>query len=405
MDADSLQAMERDLMPNDRNALVLTGGGARGAFQAGAMKAMVQIAQRLGHDRPFDVISGVSAGGINAAYYAASCHDLTKGIQQLADFWCNLNTTNVFRSDVTSLSRIGVRWTMDLLLGGILKQTKNKSLLDTSPLHRLLRENLPFRNIQKNIKAGHLYALELTATNYSNSESVSFVHAQDDLINWQRQKRRSYHTPIHIDHVMASAAIPLFFPPVKIGAHHFGDGCLRNTAPLSPSLRLGCRRLFIIGVRKEVETYDLETEIPINASIARILSVLLNAILLDATEVDLERLERINSILRLIPSNELNNSSMNIVEHIFIRPTEDMGALASSYVHRLPRSIRYLIDGLGTSGEASEMISYLLFDPDYCRYLVDMGYRDTMRREDEIALLFSRPQEQKDKVKVKQTAF
>ncbi len=385
-------------MLSDRNALVLTGGGARGAFQAGAMKALVEIAIRLGYERPFDVISGVSAGGINAAYYAASCHDLRKGIQQLADFWCNINTTNVFRSDVPSLSRIGLRWASDLLLGGILKQVHNKSLLDTSPLHRLLRENLPFRNIQKNIKAGYIYALELTATNYSNSESISFVHTQDDQVHWQRQKRRSYHTPIHIDHVMASAAIPLFFPPVKIGSHYFGDGCLRNTAPLSPALRLGSHRLFIIGVRKEMETFDLETETPINASIARVLSVLLNAILLDATEVDLERLERINSILKHVPATQLQQSGMNIVEHIFIRPEEDIGALASTYVSRLPRSIRYLIDGLGTSGEASEMISYLLFDPDYCRYLVDMGYRDTMRHEENVVQLLAGQEQRKNKI-------
>lgn len=377
-------------MSTRRKALVLTGGGARGAFQAGAMRAMVEIALRLGHKRPFDVVSGVSAGGINAAYYAASCQDVAQGAQLLSDFWRKLTTKNVFRSDVASLSKIGVRWGKDLLLGGMFKNPRNKSLLDTSPLRQLLRENLPFRNIQKNIKAGHLYALELTATNYSNSESISFVNAQDELVKWQRQKRRSLHLRIHLEHVMASAAIPLFFPPVQIGKHFFGDGCLRNTAPLSPSLRLGSRQLFIIGVRKEVESHDPETETPINASIARILSVLLNAILLDATEVDLERLERINSALRLIPPEQDQQSPMNIVEHVFIRPTEDIGTIAASYVQRLPKSIRYLIDGLGTSGEASEMISYLLFDPDYCQYLVEMGYRDTLNRENDIAALFTR---------------
>lgn len=377
-------------MSVDRRALVLTGGGARGAFQSGVLKAVVEIAAQVGLKRPFDIVSGVSAGGINAAYYAASCQDVVKGVQQLADFWCSLTTTKVFRSDVASLSKIGMRWGKDLLLGGMFKNVRNKSLLDTAPLQHLLKENLPFRNIQKNIAADHLYALELTATNYSNSESISFVNAKDDHIRWQQQQRRSLYTPILIDHVMASAAIPLFFPPVKIGKHFFGDGCLRNTAPLSPSLRLGGRQLFIIGVRKQVDTFDLETQSPINASIARILSVLLNAILLDATEVDLERLERINSVLRLIPNDQIEHSTMNVVDHIFLRPTEDIGAIASSYVRRLPKSIRYLIDGLGTSGEASEMISYLLFDPDYCRYLVDMGYRDTLKRENEIAAMFER---------------
>lgn len=375
-------------MNTNGNALVLSGGGARGAFQAGAMKALVEIAAAAGNDQPFSIVSGVSAGGINAAYYAATCDDPLTGMMRLTEFWANLLSHQVYRTGFTTLGKTGIRWAFDLVFGGLLKISRIKSLLDTRPLQALLEEHLPLGGIEKNLAAGILEAIELTASNYGNSESTSFIQSTNLSHGWQRQKRRSLHTRLGIPHIMASAAIPLFFPPIKVGRDWFGDGCLRNPAPLSPAIRLGGRRLFIIGVRKQQSQTELATS-HINPTIARVLSVVLNAILLDSTEIDLERLARMNGVLNLLPSEQHENLGLQIVEYVFIRPSEDIGNLANQFVGKLPKSLRYAIEGLGTSSEASELISYLLFDPEYNRYLVDLGYRDAMARKQEITALLT----------------
>lgn len=377
-------------METKGNALVLSGGGARGAFQAGAMKALIEVAAEAGDDQPFSVISGVSAGAINATYYAATCDDPLTGMNRLTDFWAELKSQHIYRSGFTSLGKTGARWAFDLVFGGLLKMSRIKSLLDTRPLQALLEEHLPIHHIERNLAAGLFDAIELTASNYGNSESTSFIQSNDPHEGWLRQKRRSIHTRLTIPHVMASAAIPLFFPPIKVGRDWFGDGCLRNPAPLSPAIRLGGRRLFIVGVRKEQTSLELATK-HVNPTIARILSVILNAILLDSTEIDLERLARMNGVLNRVPANQHDGLGLQVVDYLFIRPTEDIGQLASQFVNKLPKALRYAIDGLGSSGEASELISYLLFDPEYNRYLVDLGYRDAMARKDEILTLLTAP--------------
>lgn len=378
-------------MDCSRNALVLTGGGARGAFQSGVIKALVEIGLRCGATQPFPYVSGLSAGSLSAAYYAATCDQLPQGSQKLAEFWSVMESRQVFRSDLPSLGSVAMRWLTDLAFGGLTKNVGIKSLLDTSPMRKFLAEHIPFGNIRHNIANGVLSALEMTATNYTDSENTSFIQASEEVLQRYLRKRRSLNTEIHVDHILASASIPIFFPPVKIYGDYFGDGCLRNSAPLSPAIRLGARKLFIVGVRHQsLDAPKPTLSQPLMASVGRIMSVVLNAVLLDATEVDLERLKRINDVIKYVPQDQREELHLRHIDYMFLRPSEDIGQMGKYFFRKLPKALRYLIDGLGSNEEASELISYLLFDPEYGNYLVDLGYRDALQREEEIAALFLR---------------
>lgn len=392
MDSDS-STSTRIAAPVERLGLVLTGGGARGAFQAGALRAIVEISEGMGIPQPFRIIAGASAGSINASYLAATCENLKKSAPYLAEFWKRLHTSQVFRSDLGSISRIAIRWTADLMLGGIGRKSGVKALLDTSPLRDLLEKNIPFDNIRRNLRAGLLSGLEVTATDYGHSATVSFVESSDGYQDWVRIKRYSVPAQIGLDHVMASSAIPLFFPPVEIDGRFYGDGCLRNTAPLSSAIRLGADALLIIGVRRQFTLSDNKPqEVPVKPTVARVLSVILNAILLDAIEIDLERLQRVNGTLDLIPPKKLESARLSLrpVEPLLIRPSEDIGNLAASHFGSLPDSIKYLLHGLGNETEASELVSYLLFEPNYCAHLVEMGYHEAHRQEGAIVKFLQR---------------
>jgi len=365
--------------------LVLSGGGARGAYQAGAIKALVHILHRKGVKYPFPIISGASAGAINASFIAASADDLPTAVPRLADFWCNLHSDRVFRTDVTSLSQIGMKWLRGLMFGGIRNRTNLYSLLDTKPLRELLDAEIPFWRISDNIKDKYISAIEVTATDYATSEAISFIQTDDPSFGWVRARRRSVSTKIGLEHVMASAAIPVFFPPLQIGRRPYGDGALRNTAPLSPVLELGAHRLIIISVRMAQE---LDQEVPdsriVKPTVARVLSVLLNAIFMDALEFDLERTRRINSAIEHVPEESREQIQLKKIDLLVLNPSEDLGTLAGNMFNSLPGAIKYLFKGLGTSSEASELVSYLLFEPVYCSYLVELGYNDTVARTDEI---------------------
>lgn len=363
------------------NALVLTGGGARGAFQAGVLRGIFEITTSAGIKHPFSAIVGSSAGAINSAYLAARL-DQADCLQILYDFWRNIDSTQVFRSDLISLSRIGLRWSRDLLLGGLTHSVSIKALLDTSPLRRLLLKHIPFDKIAHNINNGLLSALAIHTTAYSNAMNVAFVEADNNFQPWQRIMRQAVSARITIDHVMASCAIPLFFPPVKIDDHYYGDGSLRNTTPISPAIRLGADRVLVIGVR--MNRQDVNQTLPLNPTVARVLSVILNSILVDAIEMDLERLSRINETLSLIPEKNRNDSILRPVSYLYLRPTIDIGKTAAAFFSKLPKSIQYLIRGLGSEDEASELVSYLIFEAEYCSYLAEQGYQTAMAHSQEV---------------------
>jgi NTE family protein len=369
--------------------LVLTGGGARGAYQAGVIQAVVELAERRGAKAPFRVVSGASAGAVNASFLAAAADDLAAAAPKLAEFWASLRTDEIFRTDVLSLGRIALGWASDLALGKWRRRKATQSLLDTEPLRRLIRERVAFDRITGHLRSGIIDAFEVTAMDYRSSESVSFVMARQHPDRWERTRRRVVSTEIGLEHVMASAAIPLLFPPIGIGGRHYGDGCLRNPAPLSPAITLGAKRLLVVGVRHPKARSELNAGLDVKPTIGRVLSVLLNSVLMDAVEFDVERLARVNELVRAVPPEFRAGLTMREIDFLHLTPSIDLGALAAERFNALPDALRYLISGLGSRDEASELVSYLFFEPEYCGVLARLGYEDTKKRLPEIeALLF-----------------
>lgn len=364
-------------------ALVLSGGGARGAYQAGSVLAMAQIAAKMGITQPVKIYSGVSAGAINAAFLAAQADDFTRAAENLVTLWTNISSEQVFKSDALSLGQIGLSWIKDLSMGGITGSSANPSLLDTSPLQDLIVKNITFAQIGKNLAAGHLHSLTITALDYQTSMAVNFVQSTETF-QWTGSRRLSEQTLIHADHIMASSAIPILFPPHPIKGRYYGDGCVRNLSPLSPAIHLGASDIFVVGVRKQTSILNTPNEKQKKPSIARIANVLLNAVMLDGIEVDIERLKRINHFVDSIPENLKGSSPLRKVEVVWTHPILDIGHVAFENARKLPRFVRYLLKGLGSTEDAKEIISYLLFDPDFCKRLIDMGFEDAMRQEESI---------------------
>lgn len=368
-------------------ALILSGGGARGAYQAGVINAIGDIASKYQINEPFQIYTGISAGAINASFMAAGCHEFSLTSHKLSELWSKLSSDQVFKTDAVSLGKIGLQWVGGLSFGGIgSPSSQAKSLLDTAPLHDLIRNNMDFGRIQKNIDSGHLKALALTALDYRSSEAITFVQGDEKCPSWKRSRRHSEATSIKSEHIMASSAIPILFPPVQIGDRYFGDGCVRNFVPLSPALHLQAEQVLVIGVRqnnpKKYEERIVEhSQTP---SLARMINVLLNSVLLDGVDVDIERLERINEFIKKVPPDHRTGANFKTVESLFIYPTQDIGQVAVEMSSRLPRVIRYLLKGLGPLEEASETISYLLFEPPFLQRLIEMGYKDGMARKHEI---------------------
>ncbi|MFW7381278.1 MAG: patatin-like phospholipase family protein [Oligoflexus sp.] len=373
--------------------LVLSGGGARGAYQAGVMKGVAEIwRQSYSEQNPFPIITGVSAGSINACYLASQADRFYDGVSQLADFWSNIRTEQVFRTDVWSLGRNSMSWIQDIIRGRVHSSGKVKALLDTGPLRRLLEEKIDCSKIKSNLQAGHLRAVAMSATNYRHNTNITFVEVLEKDSSWKRVRRSSENTSIDISHIMASAAIPLFFPPIPIDGSYFGDGCMRNMAPLSPAIRLGADRLFIAGVKYDGDTHIQNTSKP---SVARVLGVLLNAVFMDGIETDIERLSRINKTLRYVDDEDRRHIPLRPIDYVHIHPSEDLASYALAQFERLPLTMQYLFQGLGSKEEGAELISYLLFEPTYCGHLVELGYQDAMamRYEIEDFLLSTRMRE------------
>ncbi len=366
-------------------ALVLSGGGARGAYQAGVLNATSEIAARLGQKRPFDIFTGASAGAINASFLASQADNFLQATENLANLWGTLDAQQIFRSDALSLGKIGIKWMRDLPFGGLTGFSPGPSLLDTAPLRELLQNNLDFPKIQSHIQSGALKALAVTAVDYHSSMAATFIQGNDDLKMWIRSRRFSERTVIHTDHIMASSAIPLLFPPIEITGRHYGDGCLRNNAPLSPAIHLGAEKILVVGVRRHTDIDAVKMKAAPNApTLARVINTLLNAVLLDNIELDVDRLNKINEFMGKIPSDLHQQLNFRKIDLVWVHPSIDIGQLAYDHAHKLPSFIRYLLRGLGPSEDSKEIISYLLFDPTFCQKLMEAGYEDAMAKKDEI---------------------
>ncbi len=374
-------------------ALVLSGGGARGAYQVGVLKAVGELARENELSNPFQIFCGASAGAINAAFLAATCQDFALGTEQLTDLWNSLSSDRVFKSDVLSLGKVGLQWMGDFSFGSTSASIPSRALLDTEPLLQLLRQNLDFSQVQQNLDSERFHALAITALEYQTSETITFVQGKGDLPSWRKPRRHSEKALIRAEHIMASSAIPLLFPASAVDQRYFGDGCVRNLSPLSPALYLGASEILVIGVRVQNELTPPQNSLLSSRppSVARVGNVILNSVLLDGIEVDVDRLERINEFIRRVPQNLRANLNFRPVRSLLISPSQDIGKIAAQMSSRLPRVIRYLLKGLGPLEEASEIISYLLFEKDFTMKLIEMGYEDGMTQKKELLQFLLEP--------------
>ena len=370
-----------------KTALVLSGGGARGAYQAGVLRGLVEQGM-LGSESTFDIVVGSSAGAINAAAIAGRVDDLATGVERLGELWANIHAGQVYRTDVTSLGTTGARWAWDLTFGGLTRRAQPKSLLDTSPLRAFLAEHMPLERIAANVVDGRLDALGVIATDLHTSNGVVFLQTAAQAHEWRRRRWRVERGPICVEHLMASSAIPIFFPAVEIGGCWFGDGSVRNTAPLSPAINLGADRIVAIGVSGLPPVLGAQVKRPA-PTIAEIAGVLLDAVMLDALEVDVEHSERVNASVLHAPTGD-PGQPFRQVDVLWLRPSELVRQLAAEHAHRIPRLVRYLMRGLGPDTAITELTSYLLFDPQFCGELVELGRADVAREHERIAAFFRR---------------
>ena len=369
----------------EKVGLVLTGGGARAAYQVGVLRA---ISEMLPVDSPcpFSIICGTSAGAINATVLAANAGNFRQGVRQLMTVWKNFHVHHVYRADPLGVMRNSGKWIMASLAGGLGRKTPI-SLLDNSPLARLLGTQLDFGGVQRSIDSGHLYAFSITCSGYTSGQSVTFYQGVNGLEPWQRARRIGIAATIGLDHLMASSALPFIFPATHINREFFGDGSMRQIAPVSPALHLGANRLFVIGVGRQLQGQQERFKTESYPSLAQIAGHCLNSIFLDSLEVDLERLQRINRTISIMPPElrEKNNMPLHEVDFRVISPSEALEKIAISYTDKLPLTIRtllYTVGALKKSG--SNLVSYLLFEREYCRALIKLGYNDTMLRRDEL---------------------
>jgi NTE family protein len=371
--------------------LALGGGGARAAYQVGILRYLA----RAHPETLFPVVTGVSAGGINAALLASHHGTFPQAVEELSGLWSQLEISNVFRTDPWSLARIGMRWILRLASGGTAASPSVRGLVDTAPLRRYLTEALhpvdgELTGVDYNILQGKLRALALSTVNYTTGTSVTWVQGSE-IQDWERPMRRSRQTRLTVDHVMASAALPLFFPATRIGQHWFGDGGVRLTAPLSPAIHLGATRILALSTRYLRTLPEGEEElIQGYPPPAQILGVLMNAVFLDLLDQDAMRLELTNRLLaRLDRSHWMG---LRPIRLLVIRPSRDLGKLAADLEPELPRSFRFLTRGLGTrETRSSDALSLILFQHDYLRRIMDLGEQDAEARAADLEDFFEAP--------------
>ena len=368
-------------------ALMLSGGGARAAYQVGVLRL---LAREFPEVVP-GILTGVSAGGINAAYLAARQEPFVEKVENLAEVWSNIHIDDVFRVDLRDLTSRSLRWGGRLLSGGKSPLPLARSLVDTAPLRELLERLLEtdgggIAGISKSLRSGWLRALALTASSYTTGQSMTWVQTREDcgIETWERPQRKSTACELRVDHVLASSALPFFFPAVEVNGGWYGDGGIRLTAPLSPAVHLGARRIIAVSTR-----YDRSREEADRPAIngypppAQVAGVLYNAIFLDQLDGDAFQMDQINRLIARLPEGQ--REGMRHIDLLMIRPSVDLGRLANAYEPELPRAFRFLTRGLGTrETRSNDMLSLVMFQSDYVRRIVELGEADALAKISEI---------------------
>jgi NTE family protein len=378
-------------LKSDKNdlALVLSGGGAHAAYQVGFLRSLANQFPQL----HIPILTGVSAGAINATFIANHHGSFAEAVAALSEFWLNLKVDHVFNADAWTVLKNALRWGFSLFSGGMSKTRYPKGLVDTMPLRKMLRSGFESANggiigIRENIRQNKLKALAITATNYGTGQTITWVQGKN-IEMWERPDRRSVMTDITVDQIMASTALPILFPAVKVGDSWYGDGVIRQSAPLSPALHLGAGRILAISTSHKSSAQAARSGASRNyPSIAQIMGVLMNAIFLDFLDQDILGLERVNRILDKTSSRE--DLNLRLVRAFVLRPSLELGKIAGKYESDLPRLLRFLTRGLGAhEAENFDWLSMVMFVPSYIRNLMEIGAADANTRKEEMAALIA----------------
>jgi NTE family protein len=385
-----------ELITLPRVGLVLTGGGARAAYQAGVIRGISDMLGNSCQHIPFQVMTGISAGAINASYLASKADCFSEAVKDCYHLWNNLKAEHILKTDVVSLTRLTAQWMRDLSLGGVFKGARTTYLLNTEPLKLLLEKSLDFSRIRNAIDRKLLHGIAISATNYRTGTAVTFYDGAEDIVPWARSFRIGKRAKLSLKHVLASAAIPILFQPVSLERSYFGDGSIRLRAPISPAIHLGADRVIAIGIRyyrPEDMTKELNTQTKMDTiTVADIAGVMLNAAFMDSLEADIERMERINLTIALMSeeSRLQHPHQLRSIPLLVIRPSEDLGRFACDQFDRFPRVLRHLLNGIGASNQSGwDLLSYLSFDKSYTGPLLELGYQDALRQRTEILAFLS----------------
>jgi NTE family protein len=380
-----------------QTAVVLSGGGARAAYQIGALRGVAKALGRTAAS-PFKVVTGTSAGAINAATLAVHADCWRRGVARLLRLWRNIEVGDVYEADLANVSLHGMRWLAAVLVGGR-GPAPAASMLDNAPLRRTLERALDLSQIEQHVVTGLLYALAINATSYSTGHAVTFFDGAAAIAPWLRTRRRGQRERIRVDHLLASTAIPFIFPAGLIGEDYYADGSMRQIAPMSPALHLGARRILVIAVGQFSggrPAPSLRVHAPVYPSFAQIAGHALTSIFLDNLGADFERVQRLNHAWNLVPEDVRQaHPEIAHIDALLLAPSRDLGRMALAYADRLPTGVRYLLRGLGgNEASGASLLSYLMFDRGYCRELLRLGFADALARRDEIAAFLSgdRPQ-------------